>query len=273
MGRVADGRTQDEFAAGVGLYARALPQYISFAGNPTLAEVIETVKSGRQEAAKWADFFHAGGVSSNSKFGFSVTSKPDPATAGGVTFSPIAAQDSTRRFLLNCSPMAWGGGGLIFDGARFSTKLIERMGRMLAVLTAADPSVPVSNLPIMDANEEQQTLVAFNETTFDFPRDKSLHRLFEEQAAETPDLPALRDEKVAFTYAELNAAANRLAHTLNARGVRANVPVGLLMERSAATIVGMLGILKAGGCYFRCFRIIQKLACCISYPKPALPSL
>ncbi len=248
VGRVTDGRTQDEFVKGLGLYARALPQYISFNGTPTLTDVIDAVKSGRAEVEKWADFFQAGGVSSNSKFGFSVASKPAPATAGGVIFSPIAAEVYSP-FSLELRSDGMGGGELIFDGARFSPKLIERMGRMLAILTAADPSVPVSNLPIMDANEEQQTLVAFNETTFAFPRDKSLHRLFEEQAAETPDLPALRDEKVAFTYAELNAAANRLAHTLSARGVRANVPVGLLMERSSATIVGMLGILKAGGCY------------------------
>jgi amino acid adenylation domain-containing protein len=75
------------------------------------------------------------------------------------------------------------------------------------------------------------------------------HDLFEEQAARVPHRTALVCRDVSLTYAELNAAANRLAHHLRAAGVGPGRCVALLMERSAEMIVGLLGILKAGGAY------------------------
>ncbi len=248
IGRVEEGRTQAEFTGGLGLYAKVLPQYLSFAAELSFGEITVQVKSGRQAAAEWEDSFDASGPASNLKFGFAVSERPDPVTVDGVTFSVIE-METHSAFALELRCDGDGRAELIFDTARFSLESIERIGRMLTVLTAADPSLSAGALPILDAGERERILYEFNQSGFDFPRDRCLHHLFEEQAAKTPDVPALRDEKVAFTYAELNAAANRLAHTLRARGVRANVPVGLLMERSAAMIAGVLGILKAGGCY------------------------
>src|SRR5205823_4330226 len=106
-----------------------------------------------------------------------------------------------------------------------------------------------SELPIMDESDRQQVTVEFNQTTAEFPRDECIHHLFEQQATRTPDRPALRFGEQQFTYDELNTRANQIAHLLRERGVKANVPVGLCVERSAEMIVGLLAILKSGGCY------------------------
>jgi amino acid adenylation domain-containing protein/non-ribosomal peptide synthase protein (TIGR01720 family) len=76
-----------------------------------------------------------------------------------------------------------------------------------------------------------------------------MHELFERQAERTPAAVALVSGGEELTYAELNSRANRLAHYLRARGVRADTPVGLCLERSAEMVVAMLGVLKAGGAY------------------------
>ena len=74
-----------------------------------------------------------------------------------------------------------------------------------------------------------------------------LQQRFEEQARQRPQAVALILDEHRLSYGELNARANRLAHCLIARGVGADVPVGLALERSLDMLVGLLAILKAGG--------------------------
>ena len=101
----------------------------------------------------------------------------------------------------------------------------------------------------MTAAERHQILVEWNRTERDYPRDKCVHQLFEEQVERTPDAVAVVFEKDSLTYRELNARANQLAHHLRSLGVGPDVLVGLCVERSLEMMVGLLGILKAGGAY------------------------
>jgi amino acid adenylation domain-containing protein len=82
-----------------------------------------------------------------------------------------------------------------------------------------------------------------------YPRDKTIHALFEEQAALTPDSVAIEFEDRRLSYRALNEQANRVAHRLIGLGVGRGTRVGLCMERSPELIVGILAILKAGGAY------------------------
>ncbi len=93
------------------------------------------------------------------------------------------------------------------------------------------------------------SLFEWNNTACDYPRDKCVHELFEEQVTRTPDAVAVVFEDQSLTYAELNARANQLAHHLQSLGVGPEVLVGLCVQRSLEMIVGLLGILKAGGAY------------------------
>ncbi|MGA9378658.1 MAG: condensation domain-containing protein, partial [Phormidium sp.] len=99
----------------------------------------------------------------------------------------------------------------------FDSNTIERMtGHFLTLLKAIveNPSQPVSQLPILTAAEQQQLLVEWNNTQTDYPVDKCIHQLFEEQVEKTPDAVALVFENQQLTYAQLNIRANQLAHYL-----------------------------------------------------------
>ncbi|MBW6173532.1 AMP-binding protein, partial [Pseudomonas aeruginosa] len=102
-------------------------------------------------------------------------------------------------------------------------------------------------LPLLDAPERRQTLSEWNPAQRECAVQGTLQQRFEEQARQRPQAVALILDEQRLSYGELNARANRLAHCLIARGVGADVPVGLALERSLDMLVGLLAILKAGG--------------------------
>ncbi|MBR8838778.1 MAG: amino acid adenylation domain-containing protein [Stigonema ocellatum SAG 48.90 = DSM 106950] len=134
----------------------------------------------------------------------------------------------------------------------FDDGTIARMtGHFQTLLEAivANPRQSISQLPLFTATERQQLLVDWNNTFVEYPQDKCIHQLFEQQVERSPNAIALVFEGEQLTYLELNARANQLAHYLQTLGVGAEVLVGICVERSLDMIVGILGILKAGGAY------------------------
>lgn len=117
--------------------------------------------------------------------------------------------------------------------------------------------------------ELHKILVEWNDTAADYPVDKCIHQLFEEQVERTPDAAAVYSLQSTvhqqsnaqmtgdfglqtqdfLTYRELNGRANQLAHHLRSLGVGPETLVGIYLERSLDLIVSLLGILKAGGAY------------------------
>ncbi len=98
-------------------------------------------------------------------------------------------------------------------------------------------------------SERHQLGAEWNDTQTDTPADKCIHHLFEEQVERFPDTIAAVFGDEQLTYRELNQRANQLAHHLQTLGVGPEVLVGLCAERSLEMVVGLLGILKAGGSY------------------------
>ena len=94
-----------------------------------------------------------------------------------------------------------------------------------------------------------QALPEWNNTKTDYPRNKCIHQLFEEQVEKTPDAIAVVFEDQQLTYRELNNESNKLAHYLINFGVKPETLVGICIERSMEMVIGLLGILKAGGAY------------------------
>jgi amino acid adenylation domain-containing protein len=134
----------------------------------------------------------------------------------------------------------------------FEPTTIERfLGHYQTLLQGiiADPDLPLSRLPLLDAMEREHLLVAWNATARVIPRERCVHQLFEERAAHQPTAVAIRDGGREMTYGELDAEANRLAHRLRALGVGPEVAVGVCLERSIEFVVSVLAILKAGGAY------------------------
>ncbi|HSX59050.1 MAG TPA: amino acid adenylation domain-containing protein, partial [Tahibacter sp.] len=125
-------------------------------------------------------------------------------------------------------------------------RLVGHFGRVLDQLPAALQTG--RDIDLLDPAERAQ-FAEWNRTGSTFPDDVCIHEQIEAQVAATPDAIAVVAGDRTLSYAELNREANRLAHALIARGVRADDCVGLCMQRGADLVVAILGILKAGAAY------------------------
>ena len=134
----------------------------------------------------------------------------------------------------------------------FEEATIARMAGHWQVLLesiVADPEQRLSDLSLLTEKEHHQLLVKWNATQSEYPKDRGIHQLFEEQVERTPEAVAVVFEDQQLTYRELNIRANQLAHYLQTLDVGPEVLVGVYMERSIEMVVALLGILKAGGAY------------------------
>ncbi len=179
--------------------------------------------------------------------------KPQPALPSGWTLEQMVEGMGTSQFDLTLK-LQEGPQGLI-SCFTYSTDLFDKAtmvrmaGHWQRVLEGivADPTPPIASLPLLTEQEHHQLLVEWNIPQVEYFQDHCVHELFEKQVERTPEAVAVVCEERQFTYDELNQHANHLAHHLRRLGVRVEVPVGICVERSLAMVVGLLGILKAGG--------------------------
>jgi amino acid adenylation domain-containing protein len=149
----------------------------------------------------------------------------------------------------------------LFDAATAARLLVHYAALLAGAVTA--PELPLSRLPLLGEAERHQMLTEWNDTASAFPR-RTLHKLFEEQAAARPDAVAVVWDGGALTYGELDRQAGRIARRLRRLGVGPESRVALYLERSAEMVAAVLGILKAGGAY---------LPIDLSYPRERLELL
>ncbi|MCP4215640.1 MAG: AMP-binding protein, partial [bacterium] len=140
----------------------------------------------------------------------------------------------------------------------FTAKIIDTLCRRFHMVMAAvmdSPGKKICEIDILLEKEREQLLVEFNNTELDYPMDKSIHGLFEEQRRKTGDKTALlgnsgvSGRRVTVSYGELDTRADRLAWRLRKQGVRPGNIVGIMTKRTVDMLIGMLGILKAGATY------------------------
>jgi amino acid adenylation domain-containing protein/non-ribosomal peptide synthase protein (TIGR01720 family) len=172
-----------------------------------------------------------------------------------LTVSEYAVEISTAKFDLTLSMEntadglvgVWGYNADLFDETTIA-RLASHFQTLLEGIVA-NPTQQISQLPLLTDSERYQLLVEWNNTTQEYPQDKCIHQLFEEQVERNPDAIAVVFEGFELTYQKLNQRANCLAHYLKTLGVGPEVLVGICVERSLEMVVGLLGILKAGGAY------------------------
>ncbi len=173
----------------------------------------------------------------------------------GLTLAGVEAEAKTARFdlTLELAETEQGlTGGMEFNSDLYEVATVERMlGHLRVLLQAAveQPDRRLKELPLMGEEERRRVLEEWSGRVEEYPREKALHELFEQQVERTPHAIAVEYEGRRLTYEELNRKANQLAHHLRGMGVGPEVRVGLSVERSLEMVVGMLGILKAGGSY------------------------
>ncbi|KAB2836946.1 MAG: amino acid adenylation domain-containing protein, partial [Caedimonadaceae bacterium] len=176
-------------------------------------------------------------------------------TLTDLQISPLSLEHTISKFDLTLNMLEHHEGlSLSFEYAPelFDESSIKRMAHHLEGLIKEclkDPSQSIQHIPFLTENETQQLLIEWNHTTKDYPKEKTIHQLFEEQVKKSPHNVAVVYEDQELTYQQLNEKANQLAHLLQAQGVGPDTLVAIAVERSLEMVIALLGILKAGGAY------------------------
>jgi amino acid adenylation domain-containing protein/non-ribosomal peptide synthase protein (TIGR01720 family) len=141
-----------------------------------------------------------------------------------------------------------------YNGNVYDEEMVKKVTGhlfLLVNLIIKDENVPVSNIDLLSEAERKQIRDRFNETSRDYPRDKTIHELYREQAETTPDRVALVCGTTGeqFTYGEVRSRAHRLAAALRKAGVRSGDIVAIETRRTGHMLIGNLGILDANAAY------------------------
>ncbi|MER7335009.1 MULTISPECIES: amino acid adenylation domain-containing protein [unclassified Micromonospora] len=270
VGASVAGRSAPELENVVGMFINMLPMRAELAGDPTFAELLERTRRAVLDGLEhgevpFARVVHELGlprdVSRSPVFqamfvlqNYEIGRFTQVSDATDVTFdwTPMELRATRFDFEFHAVEVIDGlYGKLVFNTDLFTRDTVERMAQRLSTLlraVVAAPDTPISALDLLPA-DERNLLAGWNATAADFPATQTLHGPIEERAARTPDAVAVTFEGRAVTYAELNAAANRIAHRLRAAGVGPETLVGVCAERSVELVAGLLGVLKAGGAY------------------------
>ncbi|MCP4150899.1 MAG: AMP-binding protein, partial [bacterium] len=197
----------------------------------------------------------------------------------GLNLKPREFENRTSKFDLTFQGEEKGDHLLCtleYASKLFKEDTIERFiayYRKIISKVTANPSITVAEIDILSETEREQVLVEFNDTGTDYPGDKTIHELFEEQVVKTPDRIAVAStgakpfhEETSqrnpggpgtttgqsftqLTYRELNINANRLAGSLSKKGISHGSIIAIMVEPSLEMIIALLGILKTGSAY------------------------
>jgi amino acid adenylation domain-containing protein len=107
----------------------------------------------------------------------------------------------------------------------------------------------LSDITMMSDEQKNSVLIDFNNTALRYSKYKTIHKLIEEQVVKTPENTALVFNGSRLTYKELNEKSNQLARVIRAKGINPDNIVGIMINRSLEMVIGILGVLKAGGAY------------------------
>ncbi|QOT00303.1 amino acid adenylation domain-containing protein [Brevibacterium sp. JNUCC-42] len=251
----------------VGLFINTVPVRIKSVRGQTFSQLLKTVKQNALEAKSYeyvsiADIQSSTGLGSD-LFNHIIGFQNHVDNQGlyqteldkdlGFSIVGVDAHEMTNYdFHLVVIPGNPFTVRLSYNADKYDQSFIERIGAHLTKLTEqviAAPHQAVNTYELLTDEEKQKLLITFNNTTIDFPAEKTLHQLFEEQVVRTPDAIALAYNDESLTYQQLDEQANQLARVLRRQGVAPNQLIGIMAERSMEMVIGLFAILKAGGAY------------------------
>ncbi|MEM6612306.1 MAG: aminotransferase class V-fold PLP-dependent enzyme [Cyanobacteria bacterium P01_C01_bin.72] len=135
-----------------------------------------------------------------------------------------------------------------FNSSNGITQVLEHLRTLLEGMVA-EQQQRLGEISMLTTSERHQLMVQWNDTQKEYPQDRCLHQLFEEQVEKTPKAIALVFQEQQLTYRQLNQQANQLAQHLQSLEVTSGVLVGICVEPSLDQVVSLLAVLKAGGAY------------------------
>ena len=264
IGSVTGERKRPEVEKLLGFFLNTVVLRTNLAGNPTFRELLSRVREVVLGALTHNEVPFAHLVrevqprrdfSRSPMFQVLITFEPQRASyESGWDLTPIDLETGATKFelclVLDDRPEGVIG-RVIYNRDFFDSATIARMlghWQMLLEGIVTDPEQRIDELPLLTLAERHQLLVEWNDTRKAYP-DSLVHELFQAQAKRIPEAVAVRWDQRELTYRALDCRANLLARHLQALGVRPESRVGLCVERSLEMIVGILGILEAGGAY------------------------
>ncbi|ALP39316.1 non-ribosomal peptide synthetase (plasmid) [Paenibacillus sp. IHB B 3084] len=261
-------RSKAKYKQTMGHFANVLPLRISPEKDISFKELIKSIKRElmqcyRHQKMSFGEIYRAVYENSNEKgklFDISLSFEEQETREAliGAACRIVSMPHHHERNALNL--LIWGQEGEADVAVNFDYQIqaferfipIENVISHFEYLFAQvmeQSETLISQIEIVP-EEERSTLVrGFNHTEVEYPKDQTIHGLFEERAEQRADHLALVWGEQTLTYRELNEQANRLAIVLRERGVKPNDIIAIMAERSMEMVIGILGTLKAGGAY------------------------
>ncbi len=246
----------------VGLYINTLPLHAAVPADAGIAQWLNEIQQGQVNSLPWQftplskiqswtevkggmfdsllvfENYPINKLLTDRQWGLKATNiKVEEQTNYPLNLVVQSAQQIHITFNYNCDLLASNYAAAIRD--HFAQVLDE-------VIKGAEK---LSQLNLMSEKARLQLINTGLGPKFDYPQNKTLSQLFEEQVQKSPDNIALVYEERHLTYQQLNERANQVAHFLRSKGVTAEMLVPVCLERSVEVIVAMLAIVKAGGAY------------------------
>ncbi|MCP4548448.1 MAG: AMP-binding protein, partial [bacterium] len=268
IGTTAAGRRHSGLESLLGLFMNLLVLRGSLAGEPTGRELVkrfqETVVNAlaHQDVPfeRVVDKLHIErDLSRSPVFQFQFNLQPASAQSmkrAGVVMTPVYVDSGTARFDMEMIMWDDEGGGLKgymeYNVDLFDATTMDRLGRSFLHVfqeLLRQPDAPMRRIIGLTPAESHQLLAEWNDTRRPELAGESVLPLIEARVLADPDADALVFEGERLSYRELDRRANQLAHFLRQRGAGPESVVGICMERCLELVVGLLGIMKAGGAY------------------------
>ena len=267
VGTPIGGRPRVELEGVVGFFVNTLVMRTDLSGSPSFRELLHRVRATALDAYGHQDLpferlveelaaprdpgrhplfqvlfaLHSASEAALALDGLDVE-RVSPGSHGAKFDLTVTARESGTTLRLT-----WQYATDLFDAAT-----IESMAAHFTILlgaAAADPDGRIDALPMLSASERKRLLIDWNDTATAYPRDATIHELFEAQAARSPDAPAVVGDRHVLSYASLDACANQLAHHLVEQGVGPGALVGVCLDRCPEFVTAVLAVLKAGAAY------------------------
>ncbi len=266
VGSPIAGRSQSETESVVGYFANTLVLRTRFEGNPSFAQLLARVRATCLGAYEHQEVPAEQLILELQKDGqltqaplFQVIlamedTLPDVLSLDGLDVRALDVDLGATKFDLTLRIAEVPDGlrlSLWYRTDLFLEATAERLLSHLRTLleaAVADPTRRCRELPLVSEAERHALLVESNATSAPIG-PAAVHVQFEAAVRRSPDAIAVVDDERAYSYAELNGAANRLAHRLIARGVKDGGPVGLALRPSARAVGALLGVLKSGAAF------------------------
>lgn len=260
IGFACNERNYPELEQALGLLTANVPVLSTINAETTSQQIFQRAVATIAEAQEWQNCFTWGSAfkkdSSVTFFPvcFEFNDYPVESFTNGTKFSIHRQYACIDRFKVKLSCIRAAQSYITefhYDSALFDAKSIQCLASRFQTLLAGMLDQPEGTAGTWEilSESERQSLAAYNATAQEFPAYQSFQQLFELQVERTPGAVALIYGEEQFSYAQLNAAANNVAHRLLRYGVGPENTVALCLERSPLMLIALLGVLKTGAAY------------------------